>query len=113
MYIVCIYVALFWFGYPVFKYLWIIIIIVIIIIIIIIIINNNNNLSGAIRIRYNIPLERLPPLCLCGDSFNLQHAFSCPNWGLVITRHKELRNLVFEILGEFCKNVVTELWIIG
>ena len=74
--------------------------------------NNNNNLRGAIRIRYNIPLKRLPPLCLCGDSFNLQHALSCSNWGLVITRHKELRNLAAEILGEVCKNVVIELWII-
>ena len=30
--------------------------------------------KDAIRIRYNIPLERLPTLCVCGDSFNLEHA---------------------------------------
>ena len=30
----------------------------------------------AIRIRYNIPLERLPTLYVCGDSFNLQHDLS-------------------------------------
>ena len=60
------------------------------------------------RIRYNIPLERLPTLCVCGDSFNLQHALSCPKGGLVITRHNELRNLTVEILGEVCKNVVIE-----
>ena len=41
----------------------------------------------AIQIRYNIPLELLPTLCVCGDSFNLQHALSCPKGGLVITRH--------------------------
>ena len=62
----------------------------------------------AIRIRYNIPLERLPTLCVCGDSFNLQHALSCPKGGLVITRHNELRNLTAEILGKVCKNVVIE-----
>ena len=45
-------------------------------------------------------------LCLCGDSFNLQHALSCPKGGLVITRHNELRNLTAEILREVCKNVV-------
>ena len=45
-------------------------------------------------------------LCVCGDSFNLQHALSCPKGGLVITRHNELRNLTAEILGEVCKNVV-------
>ena len=50
----------------------------------------------------------LPILCVCGDSFNLQHALSCPKGGLVITRHNELRNLTAEILGEVCKNVVIE-----
>ena len=34
---------------------------------------------------------------MCGDSFNLQHALSCPKVGLVITRHNELRNLTAEI----------------
>ena len=62
----------------------------------------------AIGIRYNIPLERLPTLCVCGDSFNLQHALSCPKGGLVIIRHNVLRNLTAEILGEVCKNVVIE-----
>ena len=47
-------------------------------------------------------------LCVCGDSFNLQHALSCPKGGLVITRHNELRNLADEILGEVCKNVTIE-----
>ena len=47
-------------------------------------------------------------LCVCGDSFNLQHAVSCPKGGLVITRHNELRNLTAEILGAVCKNVVIE-----
>ena len=63
---------------------------------------------NAIRIRYDIPLERLPAICVSGDSLNLQHALSCPKGGLVITRHNELRNLTAEILGEVCKNVVIE-----
>ena len=62
----------------------------------------------AIRIRYNIPLERLPTLYVCGDSFNLQHALSCLKRGLVITRYNKLRNFTAEILGEVCKNVIIE-----
>ena len=62
----------------------------------------------AIRIRYNVSLKRLPTLCVCGDSFNLQRALSCPKGGLVITRPNELRNLTDEILREVCKNVVIE-----
>ena len=46
-------------------------------------------------------------LCVCGDSFNLQHSSSCPE-GLVITRHNKLRNLTAEILGKVCKNVVIQ-----
>ena len=53
-------------------------------------------------------LERLPILYVCGDSFNLQHALSCPKVGLVITGHSERRNLTAEILSEVCKNVVIE-----
>ena len=44
----------------------------------------------VIRIRYNITLERLPTLCVCGDPFNLQHALSCPKGALVVTRHNKL-----------------------
>ena len=50
----------------------------------------------------------LVTLCVCGDSFNLQHALSCPKGGLVITRHNKLRNLTAEILSEVCKNVAIE-----
>ena len=45
---------------------------------------------------------------VCEDSFNLQHALSCPKGGLVITRHNELRNLTAEMLGKICKKVVIE-----
>ena len=44
-------------------------------------------------------------LYICGDSFNWQHALSCPKGGLVITRYNELRNPTSEILGKVCKNV--------
>ena len=50
----------------------------------------------------------LPTLCVCGDSFNLQYALSCPKGGLVIMRHNKLRSLTAEILGVVWKYVVIE-----
>ena len=62
----------------------------------------------AIRIRYNISLERLPTLCISEDSYNLQYALSCLKEGSVITRHSKVRSLTAETLGLLCKNVVIE-----
>ena len=46
-------------------------------------------------------------MCL-RSSFNLQHALSCQNGELVISNSRhELRKLT-EMLGEVCKNVVSE-----
>ena len=66
------------------------------------------NKLDAIPIRCNIALERLPILCVCGDSFNSQHALYCPKGELVITSHNKLRNLTTKILGEVWKNMVVE-----
>ena len=62
----------------------------------------------ALRIRYAIPLERLPTTCVCGVPFDVQHSFSCPKGGLTIHRHNEIRDITSEILKEVCPNVVTE-----
>ena len=57
----------------------------------------------AMRIRYNIPLECLLTLFVCGDTFNLQRALSCPKGGLVIARQNELRNLQLKYKTKFAK----------
>ena len=62
----------------------------------------------GIRIRYNIPLERLPTNCCCGLPFDLQHAFSCPKGGFTIISHNEIRDLTAEVLDEICSNVNIE-----
>ena len=62
----------------------------------------------AIRIRYGIPLNKLPSQCVCGCPFSLQHAFSCPKGGFIITRHNEVRDLTAEILNEVCSQVSVE-----
>ena len=65
-------------------------------------------LWDTIRIRYGIPLNKLPSQCVCGCPFSLQHAFSCPKGGFVITRHNEVRDLTAEILNEVCSQVSVE-----
>ena len=62
----------------------------------------------ALKIRYDIPLDRVPKSCVCGHPFDLQHAFSCHKGGLMINRHNELRDITVEILREICPNVVVE-----
>ena len=62
----------------------------------------------GIRIRYNLPLQRLPSHCACGSSNDLQHALSCHKGGFIIERHNELRDITAEILQEHCSNVTIE-----
>ena len=62
----------------------------------------------ATHIRYDMPLERIPTSCECGCRFDIQHAFSCPKGGFVITRHNEIRDITAELLTEICKNVTVE-----
>lgn len=62
----------------------------------------------AIRIRYNIPLERMPSSCVCGNTFDIQHALSCPKGGLIINRHNEIRDLTHDILDNICSTVIRE-----
>ena len=62
----------------------------------------------ATRIRYVMPLERIPTSYECGCPFDIQHAFSCPKGGFVITRHNEIRDITAELLTEICKNVTVE-----
>ena len=60
------------------------------------------------RIRYDMPFERISTSCECGCPFDIQHAFSCPKGGFVITRHNEIGDITAELLTEICKNVTVE-----
>ena len=62
----------------------------------------------AIRLRYGIALERLPSNCVCGNTFNVEHALSCPKGGFVSIRHNEVRDITAEFLAETCKDVQVE-----
>ena len=59
-------------------------------------------------LRYNIPLKRLPPYCVCGSKFTIDHALSCPKGGFVTIRHNEVRDLTAELLTKCCKDVAVE-----
>ena len=46
--------------------------------------------------------------CVCGKSFTVQHAFSCPCGGFPSIHHNELHNLTAEVLSEVCSGVSIE-----
>ena len=62
----------------------------------------------AVRLRYGLPLKRLPSHCGCSQSYNVQHALSCKKGGFVTLRHNELRDNIAEILQEVTHNVTIE-----
>ena len=62
----------------------------------------------AVYLRYGWTLPRLPTLCVCGERFNVSHAFSCKKGGFVAQRHNELRDLTGELLAEVCRDVCIE-----
>ena len=62
----------------------------------------------AIRLRYAIPLNRLPTSCVCGVPYSIQHALSCPRGGFIINRHNEIRNYTAELLSEISPEVIVE-----
>ena len=62
----------------------------------------------ALRLRYDIPLERLPSNCVCGNSFNIEHALACHKGGFISIRHNEIRDLTADLLSQICKDVQVE-----
>ena len=63
---------------------------------------------GAIKIRYNWPLDRVPYQCICGASFDVRHALSCKKGGFITLRHIEVPNITSELLVEVCVDVRKE-----
>ena len=49
-----------------------------------------------------------PMLCVCGERFSVQHAFSCPCGGFPSIRHNELRDVTANLLTEVCHDVMVE-----
>ena len=62
----------------------------------------------ALCVHYGWLLARLPSHCLCGETFSVSHALSCPKPALPSIRHNCIRDLTAQLLTEVCPNVATE-----
>ena len=62
----------------------------------------------AVCIRYGWTPERLPQSCVCGRSFSVAHALSCPTGGYPSIRHNELRDITVSLLGQVANDVCVE-----
>ena len=54
----------------------------------------------AVRLRYGLPLKRLPSHCGCSKPYNVQHVISSKKSGFVTLRHNELRDNIAEMVEE-------------
>lgn len=59
-------------------------------------------------LRYGWTPPRLPDGCVCGSTFNIPHALSCPTGGLPAIRHNEIRDLIAASMSEVCVDITTE-----
>ena len=50
----------------------------------------------------------LPFSCVCGQSFNVEHAMNCPCAGFPSVCHNELRDITASLLTEVCHAMGTE-----
>ena len=61
--------------------------------------------QDALCIRYGWRPPDLPGTSVCGGSFTVTHALSCPYGGYLIRRHNDLRNLTTTLLREMVKHL--------
>ena len=62
----------------------------------------------ALYLRYHIAHKNLPSKCVCGKSFTVDHALSCPRGGFTIIRHNEVRDFTANLLSQCYHDVKTE-----
>ena len=69
---------------------------------------HKSDFKDAIALRYDLPLQRTPSHCVCGHTFSVEHALSCPTGGYTAIRHNEVRDLTASMLRETCHNIRVE-----
>ena len=69
---------------------------------------HKGDFCDAVCLRYGWPLSHLPTECICGASFTVDHAFTCPHGGYLTLRHNEIRDISAQLMSEVGPNVVIE-----
>ena len=64
--------------------------------------------KDALWLRYGWQPSDLPSECVCGASFTVEHALSCPQGGFRSLRHNEVRDLSAQLLSDVCVDVAIE-----
>ena len=54
-------------------------------------------------------MPHLPTECICGASFTVEHAFTCPHGGYPSLHHNEIRDITAQLMSEICPDVAIEL----
>ena len=62
----------------------------------------------ALCLRFGWTPTRLATHYLCGQPFNVNHAFSCPKGAMPSIRHNAIRDITAQLLTEVCPNVCVE-----
>ena len=68
---------------------------------------HKGDFRDAVCLRYGWSLPHLPTECICGASFTVDHAFTCPHGGFPTLRHNEIRDITASLMSEVCPNVAS------
>lgn len=69
---------------------------------------HKGSFRDAICVRFGWTPPQLPTSCVCGKSFDVDHALVCPTGGFPTLRHNEIRDLTAKLMKEVCHNVCRE-----
>ena len=70
---------------------------------------NKRQFREALRFRSsNWPFSDIPPKCVCGEEYSVEHAVICKRGGFIIQRNDKLWNLEAVLLSSVCIDVEIE-----
>ena len=69
---------------------------------------NKREFRDSVKLRYYWPVEDIPSICACGETFTIDQSMICKLGGFITQRHNELRDLEAEFLSMVCSDVEIE-----